>query len=193
MLDAAPSWTMMWVYVRVCVYVCVWESVCMCMCVYIYIYACICIYTYIHTSVYILTCMYTCSCIYVYINVYIYVYIYIYIYIYKYIYIYIYTYIYIYINKSVLTHIPPRRSLIASPSSRGSRPFTEILKTQCPSTFTAWNHNRAHFWEFVPWCARQLASSPRSKFSKVGSLLNALYKMIVELTFENYYLGALGS
>ena len=58
--------------------------------VFLYIYMCVCVCIYV--------CVYMCVYIYVYICIYIYIYMYIYIYIYIYMYIYVHIHIYIYIH-----------------------------------------------------------------------------------------------
>ena len=55
----------MYVFLSVCLYVCIMYYVCMHLCMYMYVYVCICMYMYV----------YVCKCMYVYVCMYMYVYV----------------------------------------------------------------------------------------------------------------------
>ena len=83
-----------WIYICIdeciCIYKCMYRSMCMFLYIYIYIYVSKYVYVYINI------CIEACICFYIYIYIYVLVNVCMYIYICRYVYIYIYWYIYIY-------------------------------------------------------------------------------------------------
>jgi len=75
-------------------------------------------------------------------------------------------------------------------------PMVKILKSRPANQFTIWNDYTADFWEFL-WrnpekcvlgaIGQVLGLYRWWKFSKVGLLINLLYEMTIQLTFENFF------
>jgi hypothetical protein len=67
------------------------------------------------------------------------------------------------------------RGLSSALLSSLSKTLSDILKSQCPSTFTIESRHRKYFPECVE-C---------QTFSKVSALVHLLYKATIDRTFEN--------
>ena len=86
-----------YMYMYICIYVYMYMYICIYVCVYMYMYMYICIYVYVYMYICIYVYMYICICIYVYVYMYVYICIYVCVYMYMYICIYVCVYMYMYI------------------------------------------------------------------------------------------------